>query len=158
MLCNAILLVCVCFYRTLTQDILSLTYTRTCWPKLLSPRRQRKGNISHELLLLLPFYFNRLILWHDAFPFFLSFLSACSPSWDASGTPAPPLHRPPPRRRRRTDTPWEPGKQVPTLQPAPMTDAGVRLTSIDHHRNRPTSSPPPNRLRESRSFSFTPVT
>ena len=103
--------------RTLTRDISSLTYTRTCWPRLLSPRRQRKGKNSRSSPLLLSVTLS--VFTH--FRPFPSSVSACSPSWDASGTPAPPLLRLPPRRR--TDRPRGPGKQVPTLQAAPMPDA-----------------------------------
>lgn len=41
----------MCVSRTPTQDILSLTSTRTCWPKLLSLRKLRKGDNAHLLQL-----------------------------------------------------------------------------------------------------------
>lgn len=132
--------------RTLTRDISSLTYTRTCWPRLLSPRRQRKGKNSRSSPLLLSVTLS--VFTH--FRPFPSSVSACSPSWDASGTPAPPLLRLPPRRR--TDRPRGPGKQVPTLQAAPMPDARAEkkkqchcsitsIVSVDHHSNHPRSAP-----------------
>lgn len=108
----------VVIFRTPTRGIWSPTCTRACWPKLLSPRRQRKGKAA----IFLPFYFNRFKLKWDTLPFLIFLLSACFHSWGASGTPAPPLLRPPLMWQKRTDRPREPGRGVPTLQPAPMSE------------------------------------
>lgn len=142
----------MCVFRTPTRDILSLTCTRTCWPKLSSPRRPKRGEI-YQIRYIIIFSYSALkrsfILYRHNFSFFLPFLSACSPSWDASATPAPPPLRLSPRWQRKTGVPWGPGKQVPTLQPAPTSDAqktcqtqvtSVSIVSVGHHSNHPRSS------------------
>lgn len=50
MLCYCVLWY-LCVSRTPTQDTLSLIYIRTCWPKLSSPRKPRKGSHYHVILL-----------------------------------------------------------------------------------------------------------